>query len=212
MDSAGVRLERSRGQENNQDSERRRPPLARLAGRRAAPTLGRPTGRRRWLYRLAAGTLVPVILLALLEIGLRLCGYGYPTAFFVWSALVPRRTRLRLKLRFRPAFFPTRHGTGADARRPCRRPSRPARFASSSSANPPPRGFQTRRRAFRASSKSCSGSGTRRAVRGRQYGHDGDQLARDPADRAGVRRATSPTCSSRTSATTRSSARSVPPT
>src|SRR4051794_1245310 len=49
-------------------------------------TLGRPAGPKRWLYRLAAGTLVPAVLFALLEVSLRLFGYGYPTSFFLWSA------------------------------------------------------------------------------------------------------------------------------
>ena len=39
--------------------------------------------RRRWFYRLIAMTVVPVFLLALLEFGLRIFGYGYPTTFFV---------------------------------------------------------------------------------------------------------------------------------
>ena len=43
----------------------------------------RPAGRRRWLMRLAAATLVPLFLLGTLELGLRLAGYGYPTRFFL---------------------------------------------------------------------------------------------------------------------------------
>jgi tetratricopeptide (TPR) repeat protein len=38
--------------------------------------------RRRWFFRLAAVLLVPVLALALLEVVLRLAGYGYDTAFF----------------------------------------------------------------------------------------------------------------------------------
>jgi tetratricopeptide (TPR) repeat protein len=38
--------------------------------------------RRRWLFRLAAILLVPVLALAALEGALRLAGYGYDTAFF----------------------------------------------------------------------------------------------------------------------------------
>ena len=37
---------------------------------------------RKWLYRLAAMTLVPACILGLLEISLRLCGYGDATDFF----------------------------------------------------------------------------------------------------------------------------------
>jgi tetratricopeptide (TPR) repeat protein len=39
--------------------------------------------RRRWIFRLAAMTLVPLLLLLGLEAGLRLSGYGYNPAFFV---------------------------------------------------------------------------------------------------------------------------------
>ena len=41
------------------------------------------SGRRRWLMRLAAATLVPLFLLGVLELGLRLSGYGYPTRLFL---------------------------------------------------------------------------------------------------------------------------------
>jgi tetratricopeptide (TPR) repeat protein len=39
--------------------------------------------RRLWLFRLLAATLVPAVVLGLLEGGLRLFGYGYATAFFL---------------------------------------------------------------------------------------------------------------------------------
>jgi len=39
--------------------------------------------RRRWAFRLAAMTLVPLLLLAGLEVGLRVSGYGYDPAFFI---------------------------------------------------------------------------------------------------------------------------------
>jgi len=46
-----------------------------------------PPGRwRKWLYRLSAITLVPLLFLGLVEVILRLGGYGYPATFFV-----PRR-------------------------------------------------------------------------------------------------------------------------
>ena len=41
------------------------------------------TGWRRWRFRLAAMTVVPVLFFAVLELGLRAFGYGYPTGFFV---------------------------------------------------------------------------------------------------------------------------------
>ena len=44
------------------------------------PTLSR---RRKWLFRLAVVILSPVLFFGVLEAGLQLGGYGYPTAFFV---------------------------------------------------------------------------------------------------------------------------------
>mgnify|MGYP007070999404 CR=1 FL=1 len=41
------------------------------------------TTRRRWLFRLAAITLVPLLLLVGLELVLRLAGYGYNPNFFL---------------------------------------------------------------------------------------------------------------------------------
>src|SRR5947208_7632356 len=41
------------------------------------------SGKRLWLFRLAAVLLVPAILLLLLEGSLRLVGIGYPTSFFL---------------------------------------------------------------------------------------------------------------------------------
>lgn len=46
------------------------------------------TRKRRWLYRLLAMTLVPLLLLVLLEIGLRIGGYGYSTQLFIDSPQV----------------------------------------------------------------------------------------------------------------------------
>ena len=39
--------------------------------------------RRKWLFRLAAAIVSPVLFLAVLDAGLQLGGYGHPTAFFV---------------------------------------------------------------------------------------------------------------------------------
>ena len=52
---------------------------------KAVPTTLRPviSGRRKWLFRLAAMTIPLVLFFVLLETGLRLGGYGYPTSFFV---------------------------------------------------------------------------------------------------------------------------------
>jgi tetratricopeptide (TPR) repeat protein len=50
------------------------------APKRARPVLSR---RRKWLFRLTAIVAAPVLCIAVLEAGLRLGGYGYPTAFLV---------------------------------------------------------------------------------------------------------------------------------
>src|SRR5262245_30921454 len=55
-----------------------------------APAPGRPTGRRKWLYRLVAVTLVPLVLFGLLEAGLRIGGYGQSTRFFLDGSAVER--------------------------------------------------------------------------------------------------------------------------
>lgn len=43
------------------------------------PTLGPITGRRLWLFRIFALTVIPALLFLLLELGLRIVGYGYPS-------------------------------------------------------------------------------------------------------------------------------------
>jgi len=50
----------------------------------AAPTGLTPalTSRRRWLFRLLAAVMIPLLALGGLETGLRLVGYGYDTGFF----------------------------------------------------------------------------------------------------------------------------------
>src|SRR5208337_1735511 len=48
----------------------------------AVPTARRSV-RQRWLCRVVSGALVPLVVLACLEGGLRLGGYGYPTGFFL---------------------------------------------------------------------------------------------------------------------------------
>ncbi len=49
----------------------------------AARLRGKPTGWRKWAYRLAAMTLVPALLLGVLELSLRIAGFGHPTDFFL---------------------------------------------------------------------------------------------------------------------------------
>jgi tetratricopeptide (TPR) repeat protein len=47
---------------------------------------GRPNGKRKWLFRLLAMTLVPAVLLCILELGLRAGGVGHSTRFFLNGA------------------------------------------------------------------------------------------------------------------------------
>ncbi len=61
------------------------------------------TRRRKWLFRLAAMIIPVVLFFALLETGLRLGGYGYPTAFFVGpDACGTYTTNYRFGWRFFP--------------------------------------------------------------------------------------------------------------
>jgi tetratricopeptide (TPR) repeat protein len=60
--------------------------------------------RRRWLYRFLA-LLVPLLVLGLVEAGLRVAGYGFPTAFFL-SAKDEGRAMLVDNPRFGGRFFP----------------------------------------------------------------------------------------------------------
>ncbi len=74
-------------------------------GMRAAPPPKRPrrTGRRRWLYRLLSATVVPLLFFLLLEGGLRVCGFGDPTRFFV---KIEGRDAYTTNPRFGWRFFP----------------------------------------------------------------------------------------------------------
>lgn len=47
------------------------------------PNPGGGTRRRKWLFRLSAAFLVPLLLLLSFELVLRLAGYGYPTSFLL---------------------------------------------------------------------------------------------------------------------------------
>jgi len=58
---------------------------------------------RRWLFRLLAATLVPVLLFGLAEVVLRIAGVGYPTDFFL---RVPDTEVLNTNPRFGWRFFP----------------------------------------------------------------------------------------------------------
>jgi len=64
----------------------------------------RPMSRRRvWLFRLLSATLAPLLFLCLLEGGLRLFGYGYPTDFFL---PISGRSAWTTNQRFGWQFFP----------------------------------------------------------------------------------------------------------
>ena len=70
-------------------NQSKHPGPARASARSRAPAPGEPPSggdsapcpRRRWLVRLAVLILSPVLFLALAELGLRLGGWGYSTAF-----------------------------------------------------------------------------------------------------------------------------------
>ena len=47
------------------------------------PRPRRITGWRKWVFRLLLATVIPALFLILLEVGLWVCGFGYPTDFFV---------------------------------------------------------------------------------------------------------------------------------
>lgn len=70
---------------------------------RSAPLL--VSNRRKWLFRFAAVTLVPLFLLGGLELALRLAGYGYPTDFFL-KTRVNGRTVYIENQKFGFRFFP----------------------------------------------------------------------------------------------------------
>jgi tetratricopeptide (TPR) repeat protein len=60
----------------------RRKPKPNSAGNPAAPL----SGRKLWRFRLIALAGVPLLFLGLFELGLRLAGFGYPTAFLLKSS------------------------------------------------------------------------------------------------------------------------------
>jgi len=73
----------SRNATPKQRDERAASPVAARAPAAERATSGSVRGPRRWVVRAALMVLVPLLLLGFLEGGLRLCGYGYPTSFFV---------------------------------------------------------------------------------------------------------------------------------
>ena len=73
-----------------------------------------PSRLRRWAFRVIAMTVVPAAFFVLLELGLRLCGYGYDASFFV---PLPGTVEVVPNQRFAWRFFPP---TGAKAPVPVR--------------------------------------------------------------------------------------------
>jgi tetratricopeptide (TPR) repeat protein len=67
---------------------------------------GRPSGWRKWLFRILSATLVPILLLGFLEVGLRLGGYGYPTALFLPGPAGTRVENRDYGRRFFPLSLP----------------------------------------------------------------------------------------------------------
>jgi tetratricopeptide (TPR) repeat protein len=63
-------------------SKTKRPSVAQSVGAKPAPSSGPPSARRR-KFRIVAALVVPALFLLVLEGVLRLCGFGYPTTFFV---------------------------------------------------------------------------------------------------------------------------------
>src|SRR5262245_46160457 len=78
------------------------PPADKPAPRRRAPL----RGWRKWLYRLLAMTVVPLCLLGLLELGLRLGGFGHPTSFFLDGGQAGVPGSLIENRHFSRRFFP----------------------------------------------------------------------------------------------------------
>jgi tetratricopeptide (TPR) repeat protein len=83
-----------------------------------APAPAKPTGapapistptpvstRRRWLFRLGTLVLAPMLLLAGLELCLRLIGFGYPTSFFLRSRVNDQAVYIENQ-KFSRRFFP----------------------------------------------------------------------------------------------------------
>ncbi len=73
------------GQKSRQKRSARnepRPPKENAAQRGSRRSSSRPELKHRWLARLIASVVVPLVLLGLIEITLRLCGSGYSTRFF----------------------------------------------------------------------------------------------------------------------------------
>lgn len=65
----------------------------------------KPPGPRRWLFRVTAAVLVPIFFLLLLEAGLRLAHFGYPTGFLLKRTIEGREVYVENE-EFGFLFFP----------------------------------------------------------------------------------------------------------
>ena len=75
-----IRLKRRRNRSKATQSARTSQPSSPQPASRSAQTRLSPL--KLWCFRFGAFFLVPLLVLAAVELGLRLAGYGYPTAFF----------------------------------------------------------------------------------------------------------------------------------
>jgi len=73
--------------------------------REEIPTRGRITGLRLWLFRITAATVIPVVLLILVEMCLRVIGFGYPTSAIITREIEGRQVCIN-NLKFGWQFFP----------------------------------------------------------------------------------------------------------
>jgi tetratricopeptide (TPR) repeat protein len=71
----------------------------------AQAALPSPGPSRKWLFRIVALLVIPLLALALVEAGLRLAGYGYPTSFFQKGRLNGRGVLVNNE-NFSLRFFP----------------------------------------------------------------------------------------------------------
>jgi tetratricopeptide (TPR) repeat protein len=86
--------------------KRRRPPQPAAVKKSPSPSVGRPpTGPRLWLFRILAVTVVPAAFLVLLEIALRISGYGFDAAAIVKDRIAGEVV-YRDNPRFGWLFFP----------------------------------------------------------------------------------------------------------
>jgi tetratricopeptide (TPR) repeat protein len=69
------------------------------------PSLVPITGRRLWLFRIVALTVIPALLFLLLELGLRIVGYGFPTTTTI-KCRVNDKASYRRNSKFAWRFFP----------------------------------------------------------------------------------------------------------